>query len=256
MHSMKNYQKGGAGGRREDRGGRSSFKPGFKNRNEDRGGFRNEDRGNSRNEERGNSREVVTHKAVCSECRKGCEVPFRPSNDKPVYCRDCFSAKRDRETKEYHASIGRGTDVKKFSQDRPSTKPETLRHENTVTVAPGNETKKQLAELSARIDKLASAFDKLMASIPSQVVTTPRVTKTPVVKTSVTKTTSPVVKKVAAPALPSKKVVAKVIAKKTVAVKKVATVKKVVAKVAPKKAVVVKKTAVKAVKKVVAKKTK
>ncbi|TSC82725.1 MAG: hypothetical protein G01um101420_83 [Parcubacteria group bacterium Gr01-1014_20] len=28
--------------------------------------------------------------AVCSECRKNCEVPFRPTGDKPVYCRDCF----------------------------------------------------------------------------------------------------------------------------------------------------------------------
>lgn len=33
------------------------------------------------------------HKAVCSECGKSCEVPFRPSGDKPVYCSDCFKAK-------------------------------------------------------------------------------------------------------------------------------------------------------------------
>lgn len=30
------------------------------------------------------------HKAVCDECGNGCEVPFRPSGDKPVYCSDCF----------------------------------------------------------------------------------------------------------------------------------------------------------------------
>ena len=30
------------------------------------------------------------HKAVCSECKKECEVPFKPSGDRPVYCRDCF----------------------------------------------------------------------------------------------------------------------------------------------------------------------
>lgn len=31
------------------------------------------------------------HDAICAEC--GCEtqVPFRPSGDRPVYCRDCFS---------------------------------------------------------------------------------------------------------------------------------------------------------------------
>jgi len=29
--------------------------------------------------------------ATCEKCNKRCEVPFRPSNGKPVYCRDCFS---------------------------------------------------------------------------------------------------------------------------------------------------------------------
>jgi CxxC-x17-CxxC domain-containing protein len=30
------------------------------------------------------------HKAVCSDCGKECEVPFKPSGDRPVYCKDCF----------------------------------------------------------------------------------------------------------------------------------------------------------------------
>ncbi len=30
------------------------------------------------------------HKAVCSECKQECEVPFKPTEGKPVYCRDCF----------------------------------------------------------------------------------------------------------------------------------------------------------------------
>lgn len=28
--------------------------------------------------------------AVCSECGKETQVPFRPTPGKPVYCRDCF----------------------------------------------------------------------------------------------------------------------------------------------------------------------
>lgn len=35
----------------------------------------------------------VKYKAVCSECGKECELPFRPRNDKPVYCDDCFDKK-------------------------------------------------------------------------------------------------------------------------------------------------------------------
>lgn len=31
------------------------------------------------------------HKATCGECGAACEVPFRPTGDRPVYCRDCFA---------------------------------------------------------------------------------------------------------------------------------------------------------------------
>ncbi len=30
------------------------------------------------------------HKAVCSECKKECEVPFKPAEGKPVYCKECY----------------------------------------------------------------------------------------------------------------------------------------------------------------------
>lgn len=35
-------------------------------------------------------------KAKCTSCGKECEVPFKPTPGKPVYCRDCFSANRAR----------------------------------------------------------------------------------------------------------------------------------------------------------------
>jgi len=39
-------------------------------------------------------RDRVLHKAICADCNKECEVPFRPSQDRPVYCRDCFSKRK------------------------------------------------------------------------------------------------------------------------------------------------------------------
>ena len=33
------------------------------------------------------------YRAICAECGKQCEIPFRPSGDRPVYCSDCFEAK-------------------------------------------------------------------------------------------------------------------------------------------------------------------
>jgi CxxC-x17-CxxC domain-containing protein len=39
--------------------------------------------------------EKEMHKAVCAECGKECEVPFKPDPSRPVYCRDCWSKKRN-----------------------------------------------------------------------------------------------------------------------------------------------------------------
>ncbi len=36
----------------------------------------------------------VLHKAICADCKKGCEVPFRPSGERPVYCKECFSKRK------------------------------------------------------------------------------------------------------------------------------------------------------------------
>lgn len=30
------------------------------------------------------------HPAICSNCGKDTEVPFKPTEGRPVYCRDCF----------------------------------------------------------------------------------------------------------------------------------------------------------------------
>ena len=35
------------------------------------------------------------HQAVCAECGTSTTVPFRPSQDRPVYCSPCFRTQRD-----------------------------------------------------------------------------------------------------------------------------------------------------------------
>ncbi|HOE68560.1 MAG TPA: hypothetical protein PK997_00060 [Candidatus Omnitrophota bacterium] len=37
-------------------------------------------------------RERTTFKTVCAACGKECEIPFKPSSDRAVYCDACFSA--------------------------------------------------------------------------------------------------------------------------------------------------------------------
>ncbi len=32
--------------------------------------------------------------AVCSDCGQACQVPFKPTEGRPVYCRNCFPKHR------------------------------------------------------------------------------------------------------------------------------------------------------------------
>ena len=34
------------------------------------------------------------HDAVCANCGKATQVPFLPREDRPVYCSECFAARR------------------------------------------------------------------------------------------------------------------------------------------------------------------
>ena len=40
-------------------------------------------------------RERKMHKAVCAQCKKECEVPFVPKPGRPVYCKECYSSRRN-----------------------------------------------------------------------------------------------------------------------------------------------------------------
>lgn len=70
-----------------ERSDRSSRRYGGRDRNRNRrdnreGGFRERSGGFDRNRE--------MHDVVCDKCGKECQVPFKPSTNKPVFCDDCF----------------------------------------------------------------------------------------------------------------------------------------------------------------------
>ncbi|VVB80685.1 Uncharacterised protein [uncultured archaeon] len=60
-----------------------------------RGGGFNRGGGNFRRRFNDGPREM--HPAKCSECGKDCEVPFKPTEGKPVYCKECFTKRRQTE---------------------------------------------------------------------------------------------------------------------------------------------------------------
>lgn len=56
--------------------------------------------------------------AVCAACGKRCEVPFRPTGDNPVYCRDCFSKQGGGEKKRRDFGRPNFRERREFSPER------------------------------------------------------------------------------------------------------------------------------------------
>jgi CxxC-x17-CxxC domain-containing protein len=129
---MKNFKKGafskgGDFGSRPKFGGDKKFGGDRGDRGGDRGGF-----GGGRPE---------LFSAICSNCGKPCELPFRPSGDRPVFCRDCFDKKDDARG---HSSFQRTERPREF-------RPAPREGGNNQSA---DEVKKQLANLEYKMDKI------------------------------------------------------------------------------------------------------
>lgn len=74
--------------------GRSSSRFGRDSDSSDRRGPRRFGSGGFNRPERrssgGSGFEKQMHEVICDKCGSKCEVPFRPTAGKPVYCSDCF----------------------------------------------------------------------------------------------------------------------------------------------------------------------
>jgi CxxC-x17-CxxC domain-containing protein len=59
--------------------------------------------------------------AICAECSKVCEVPFRPTEDRPVYCKDCWGRRKQGQGRSSNSGMPVMTPVSMSS--KPSYKP-------------------------------------------------------------------------------------------------------------------------------------
>ena len=103
--------------------------------------------------------------AVCSTCGRNCEVPFRPSNDKPVYCSACFGKKSQEMSRDFGGDIRHASKERHdFKPDvRPSFKSQPARSEENVTTTSGNEElKRQLTSLEGKVNRI---LDMLNAQV-------------------------------------------------------------------------------------------
>ncbi|MCK4670578.1 MAG: hypothetical protein KAT43_05235 [Nanoarchaeota archaeon] len=85
-----NNRRGNRGGSNKRGSGRGGDRDGGFNRggSRDGGGFNRGGGGGFNRDPK------KMHKAICAECHKECEVPFKPTEGKPVYCKECFEKRK------------------------------------------------------------------------------------------------------------------------------------------------------------------
>jgi len=126
--------RGGPGGRGGFGDRNSGGRGGFGDRNSGgRGGFAG--RGGSGGRDSGR---LEMHKATCSECDKQCEVPFKPSGNKPVLCSDCF--RKD------------GGSSRSDSRDRAGPRGSS---------APSGISQAQYGEINTKLDKILGILESM-----------------------------------------------------------------------------------------------
>lgn len=95
--------------------------------------------------------------AVCATCGKACEVPFRPSGDRPVYCRDCFGGKENTPRGDFDR---RDDNVRNFERRGPS-------REFTPHAPQTQNNDKNIVELKRQIDAVHNKLDIVVKMIES-----------------------------------------------------------------------------------------
>lgn len=140
MKHMGDFKRGGGNRFDGNRGGSR-----FGGRDGGRPNFQRKSWGGDQGGNRGPS---SMHQAVCSECRKACEVPFRPVAGKPVYCNECFGGKKNAGFDSFER--------KDFNVRIPAEKP-------VVETAVGNnDVNRQLQAINVKLEKLIQIADALV----------------------------------------------------------------------------------------------
>jgi len=175
-------------------------------------------------------RSLKMHKAICSECGKECQLPFKPTDNKPVFCSSCFkgrahsnrstrrdSAKSNFQEKRVYSAICSKCGSKCEVPFRPTggkpiycsncfRKSDNTRGKNT------EQFKEQLERLNTKLDTILRLLTSLCSG---EVVREQRVIR----ETEVTEPLNRTKQKAKRRVPPKKSVKKKVAAKKTVAKK-------------------------------------
>ncbi len=139
-------------------GGKTGGKP-FKKSFGGNGGnsFGKSDRGGARS----GDRPIQMFSAVCAKCGKTCEVPFRPSPDRSVFCRDCFrDAGENTARPSYSTNSAHAT--------RPTHTERPAHSSYGVQKPQSTSDDKRIGEIKWLIEKVENKVDSIIAMLEKQ----------------------------------------------------------------------------------------
>jgi len=117
----------------------------------DRGGFRRDDRRGGGGRDFGRP---TLYDATCADCGKETKVPFRPTGDREVYCRDCFAKRGGGEER------GRQAGAKPWPA---ASKPfQTFAPVKNSSNNSNDDVKRELQEVNAKLERLIIAVQALV----------------------------------------------------------------------------------------------
>lgn len=97
---------------------------------------------------------VEMHDAICSKCRNECQIPFRPTGSRPVFCSKCFEKEGDSgSSRRDSRDSGRGFDSR--SESRSFNKPVSISSSNNV------DNSAQFKQINTKLDKIISILQEL-----------------------------------------------------------------------------------------------
>jgi CxxC-x17-CxxC domain-containing protein len=121
-------------------------KPKFSKSSGSRGGFKSKIKNSG----------FELYETKCAKCGRDCDVPFLPTNNKPVYCRSCFRATTPEESGRA-SSFGRNRDNR--SGDRRDRRDDRSRENFRDGNSNSNfVTREEFDQLNKKIDKIMKSL--------------------------------------------------------------------------------------------------
>lgn len=90
-------------------------------------------------------------RATCADCGNSCEVPFRPTGERPIYCRDCFpknAPARDQ------GGRGDGGFKKSFGGDRGTFRKPSFTPRSAAPDTRGDDLARRMDAMNEKLDTL------------------------------------------------------------------------------------------------------